>query len=76
MGGEAIIRLGPGAKFSGNSADYFTPSNWHQLDDDDADLGGSGPVLFDVPGATPSKLIAALGKNGMAYLLNRDDLGG
>ena len=76
MGGEAIIRLGLGAKFSGNSADYFTPSNWRQLDDDDADLGGSGPVLFDVPGATPSKLIAALGKNGMAYLLNRDDLGG
>jgi hypothetical protein len=76
MGGEAIIRLGLGAKFSGNSADYFTPSNWRQLDDDDADLGGSGPVVFDVPGATPSKLIAALGKNGMAYLLNRDDLGG
>jgi PQQ-like domain len=76
MGGEAIIRLGSGAKFSGNSTDYFTPSNWRHLDDDDADLGGSGPVLFDVPGATPSKLIIALGKNGVAYLLNRDDLGG
>jgi hypothetical protein len=76
MGGEAVIRLGAGAKFSGNPADYFTPSNWRQLDDDDADVGGSGPVLFDVPGATPSKLIAALGKNGVAYLLNRDDLGG
>jgi hypothetical protein len=76
MGGEAIIRLGPGAKFSGNPADYFTPSNWHQLDAADADIGGSGPVLFDVPGAAPSKLIVALGKNGVAYLLNRDDLGG
>jgi hypothetical protein len=76
MGGEAIIRLGAGAKFSGNPADYFTPSNWRQLDEDDADVGGSGPVLFEVPGATPSKLIAALGKNGVAYLLNRDDLGG
>ena len=76
MGGEAIIRLGLGAKFTGNSTDYFTPSNWRHLDDDDADLGGSGPVLFDVPGATPSKLITALGKNGVAYLLNRDDLGG
>jgi hypothetical protein len=75
-GGDAIIRLGPGAKFSGNPADFFTPSNWRQLDDEDADLGGSGPVLFDVPGATPSKLVAALGKNGVAYLLNRDDLGG
>ena len=76
MGGEAIIRLGPGAKFSGNPADYFAPSDWRRLDDEDADIGGSGPVLLDVPGATPSKLIVALGKNGVAYLLNRDDLGG
>lgn len=76
MGGDAIIRLGPGARFSGNARDYFAPSNWRTLDDDDADLGGSGPVLFDVPGATPSKLAVALGKNGVAYLLNRDDLGG
>lgn len=76
MGGEAIIRLRPGAKFTGNSADYFAPSNWRELDDDDADLGGSGLVLFDVPGAAPSKLLVALGKNGVAYLLDRDELGG
>ena len=76
MGGEAVIRLAAGAKFSGNPADYFTPSNWHQLDSEDADIGGSGPVLLDLAGATPSKLIVALGKNGVAYLLNRDDLGG
>jgi hypothetical protein len=62
MGGEAIIRLGPGAKFSGNPADYFAPSNWKSLDDGDVDLGGSGPVLIDVPGATPSQLVVALGK--------------
>jgi hypothetical protein len=76
MGGEAIIRLGPGAKFSGNPADYFTPSNWRKLDDGDVDLGGSGPVLIDVPGATPSQLVIALGKNGVAYLLDRNNLGG
>lgn len=76
MGGEAIIRLGPGAKFSGEPADYFTPSNWQQLDDGDADLGGSGPVVVDVPGATPSQLVVALGKNGVAYLLDRNHLGG
>jgi hypothetical protein len=76
MGGEAVIRLGTGAKFGGNPADYFAPSDWKRLDDADADIGGSGPVLLDVPGATPSKLIVALGKNAVAYLLNRDDLGG
>ena len=76
MGGEAVVRLGSGATFSGNSDDYFAPSNWHDLDDYDLDLGGSGPVLIDVPGATPSHLVVALGKNGVAYLLDRDHLGG
>ena len=31
---------------------------------------------MDVPGATPSHLVVALGKDGNAYLLNRDNLGG
>jgi len=75
-GGEAILRLGPGGAFSGNPADFFTPSNWRDLDAQDADLGGSGPVLIDVPGATPSQLVIALGKNGVAYLLDRNNLGG
>jgi len=76
MGGEAVIRLGPGATFSGDSADFFTPSNWLQLDNGDVDVGGSGPVLIDVPGATPCQLVVALGKNGVAYLLDRNNLGG
>jgi outer membrane protein assembly factor BamB len=76
MGGEAIIRLTSPVNFSGNATDYFAPSNWRQLDSEDADIGGSGPVLFDIPGVSPSKLIIALGKNGVAYLLNQDDLGG
>jgi hypothetical protein len=32
--------------------------------------------LVDVPGATPSQLVVALGKNGVIYLLNRANLGG
>jgi hypothetical protein len=75
-GGESILRLGHGATFSGNSADFFTPSNWQDLDAQDWDLGGSGPILVDVPGATPSQLVVALGKNGVAYLLDRNNLGG
>jgi len=76
MGGEAIIRLGAAASFSGSTSDFFTPSNWTGLDDFDVDVGGSGPVLVDVPGATPSQLAVALGKNGVAYLLDRNSLGG
>jgi len=39
-------------------------------------LGGCGAVLIDVPGATPSQLALALGKDGKAYLRNRNNLGG
>lgn len=74
--GEAILRFQAGPVHSGQPTDYFAPSNWKVLDNGDIDLGGSGPVLVDVPGATPSQLVVALGKNGVAYLLDRNNLGG
>ena len=46
------------------------------LDASDTDLGGSGPIIVDVPGATPSALVVAIGKDRNAYLLNRTNLGG
>jgi hypothetical protein len=75
-GGEAVIRFQPGPIFSGSPTDYWAPTNWQSLDQSDYDLGGSGPVLVDVPGATPSSLVVALGKDNYAYLLNRSNLGG
>jgi uncharacterized repeat protein (TIGR01451 family) len=75
-GGEAILRLGLDDTFSGNAADFFTPSNWRILDTADLDLGGEAPLIVDVPGATPSQLIVALGKSGVAHLLDRNNLGG
>jgi uncharacterized repeat protein (TIGR01451 family) len=76
MGGEAVLRLGAGGTFSGTPTDFFTPSNWSQLDVADLDLSGTGPVLITVPGATPTQLIVALGKNGVAYLVDPTNLGG
>jgi len=38
--------------------------------------GARAPILVDVPGATPSALVVALGKNGVIYLLDRGNLGG
>src|SRR5438094_2809965 len=76
MGGEAIIRLQAGPIFSGQPTDYWAPTNWQQLDNGDTDLGGVSATLLNVPGATPSQLALALGKDGMAYLLNRNNLGG
>ncbi len=76
IGSEAVIRLLPGPSFSGSTTDFWAPTNWASLDSADADLGGSGPILVDVPGATPSALVVQLGKDGKAYLLNRNNLGG
>jgi hypothetical protein len=75
-GGEAVIRFQPGPIFSGDPADYWVPTNWLSLDNVDSDLGASGPLLVDVPGATPAHLIVAMGKDRKASLVNRDNLGG
>ena len=77
MGGEAIIRLQAGPTWSGQPTDYWTPTNWFTLlDAQDLDLGGVSATVIDVPGATPSQLVLALGKDGNAYLVNRNNLGG
>ena len=70
-GGEAVLRFSPGPVL----ADWFAPSDWKALDAGDVDIGGTGPVLVDVPGATPSALAVALGKDGKMYLLDRARLG-
>lgn len=74
--GEAVIRLGMGLTFSGQSPDFFAPSNWRWLDLTDTDLGGTNPLLVQLQGATPQELVLALGKDGRAYLLDRRNLGG
>ena len=74
--GESVIRLGLDLSFSRKPEDFFAPSDWRTLDSIDADLGGTNALLVSLPGATPSELVLALGKDGNAYLLNRDNLGG
>lgn len=59
-----------------STTDFFLPMNWVALDDADQDMGGTAPILMDVAGATPSKLLVSLGKDGNAYLVDRTDLGG
>jgi outer membrane protein assembly factor BamB len=76
--GETVYKfpLSLTAPAMATTTDYFVPSNWVNLDDTDADIGGTAPVLVNVPGATPSSLVVALGKDDNAYLLNRSNLGG
>jgi outer membrane protein assembly factor BamB len=73
---EAIIKLSAGPAFSGNSTDYFAPTDWLSMDQQDADLGSSGVVLFDAPNATPSHLAFGIGKTQTGRLVDRTNLGG
>jgi hypothetical protein len=74
-GGESVVRFQPGPTFSGLTNDYWAPTNWLALDQTDSDVGSSGALLVDVPGGSPSNLVAALGK-AFGYLVDRDNLGG
>jgi len=71
-GGEAIVRFDAGPLFDS----FWAPTNWTSLDQTDTDLGGCSATVIDVPGANPSQLVLALGKDRNAYLLDRNNLGG
>jgi outer membrane protein assembly factor BamB len=76
--GEAIIRLAPGLAHSTDTRNYFTPQNWQDLDDEDADLGGTDALFLTVPltGGKSAARLLALGKDGYAYLVDAETLGG
>jgi hypothetical protein len=74
MGGEAIIRLQAGPTWTAQPTDYWAPVDWLHLDNTDTDLGGVSATVIDVPGAIPSQLVLALGKDHNAYLVNRKSI--
>jgi hypothetical protein len=77
-GGEAIIRLRAGLAAPASPADYYTPSNWLTLDDDDADLGGTEalPLHIGITADRAAGRIMSFGKDGNAYLADLAYLGG
>lgn len=75
-GGEGVFRFQPGPIFSGATQDYWVPTNWFALDQQDQDICFSGVMMVDAPGATPSQLAVVFGKDRNCYLLNRTNLGG
>jgi outer membrane protein assembly factor BamB len=77
--GQSILQFrddGPdGLRLTGT----YTPYNYCQTAASDIDIGGSGAVLFDLPlaaGSTRRLLALGGGKQGNAYLLDRDFLPG
>jgi hypothetical protein len=78
--GQSVLRLsqnGNALVFSKSKSDYYTPSNYPALNSTDLDLGGSSAIV--VPDHTASQtphLLLTGGKDGVVYLVNRDNLGG
>ncbi len=63
--GNALMRLSPQLEV----ADYFAPANWARLNAGDVDLGSLGPVLLG------DGRVLAVGKDGIAYLADAQNLG-
>lgn len=68
--GESFLKL---TRSGGtlNVTSWFTPYNYQNLENGDIDLGSAGILL--IPGTT---LAFSGGKQGVGYLVNRDNMGG
>jgi hypothetical protein len=64
--GNSFIKFGPHLQV----LDWFTPSNWLALYQNDLDVGASGPVLLP-----NSNLLMGAGKQGVVYLLDSQHMG-
>lgn len=77
--GDSVVRarVEPDGKLV--ATDFFSPFNGEELDSEDLDLGSSGPLVLPSPYFGTEELphlLVQVGKAGVVYLLNRDDLGG
>jgi hypothetical protein len=72
---ESVLKLSTAGQLS--VADYFTPTDWQTLDNNDADLGSGGTMLLPdaVGSAAHPHLLVETGKTGRMYLIDRDNMG-
>jgi hypothetical protein len=72
---ESVIRLAVNSNGTLSAKDFFSPAAAPSWDAADKDYGSGGPV--GVPFAVGGdNTLVQIGKNGQAWLLNRDNLGG
>ncbi len=68
-----VLRLGLTPSFSSATSDYWAPTDWVQM----GDPASAAPVLFDLPGSTPSQLVLAFDRlSGDVTLLDQASFGG
>jgi outer membrane protein assembly factor BamB len=69
---SSVVKLSPDLKL----LSWFAPAYVSCLNERDADLGSGGPMLLPRDSFGGRRLLLAGGKEGVVYLLDRDDLGG
>ncbi len=86
--GDSVLKLSPDSDTSQQSdnpngfglhvADFFTPDDEITISNSDQDLGSASPVLLpDSVGSTAhQQLLVANDKQGIIYLIDRNDMGG
>ena len=79
--GDSLLRLHfmNGSTPNGTNlsvAGWFTPYDQAQLSQSDADLGSGASVLFpNQTGSGPQHLLVQVGKEGVVYVIDRDNMG-
>lgn len=76
---EVVADFGISASGVLNQIDYFEPYEYVSMDAADRDLGSGGVALLDptvFKGTGVSRMAVSVGKNGKAYIMNADNLGG
>lgn len=73
--GDSILRIDPAAGLT--LTDWFTPDDQQILSNNDTDLGSGAVVLLpdQNTGSLPHHLLAEVGKEGVVYLIDRDNMG-
>jgi hypothetical protein len=73
--GDTVLKLRPPALNRLRVADWFTPYNQQQLNNEDADLGSGGVLLLPDQNGPHAHLLVQAGKEGTVYLIDRDNMG-
>jgi hypothetical protein len=73
---EEVVRLTGMATLDRSDTNIYYPARWRTLDAADDDFAATNPILVHVPGAAPSSYVLAATKDGHAYFLDSQHLGG
>lgn len=76
--GDSVLALSPDAhSVNGNPVDSYTPADYQQLDNSDADLGSTAPAILPAPASSHVKHLGVQsGKDQRLRLINLDNLSG